>query len=382
MRKKQSPSRLDTSGRRIDVSNSEQNTIAFLTSDWAWGTEPLQPNGCAWYRCVLPGVQLEKLGWTVGVGMPCFNERDGFGLVSSENKGIHGWDLIVFKLLMHKDILECMKKALDMGQKIIVDVDDFFDGLHEENRAFEATDPDKNPDNNRKILHEIILRSTAVITSTPFLRDYYSQFHKNVFMVRNGIDSERFLHIPKPRRQHHRTRIGWVGATPWRSRDLDEVSPFMNSFMALNNVRFHHSGDTAGAKKVTDELKIESKWCSTLPLVPISEYPKLFSPIDIGIVPLRDVPFNHAKSFIKGLEYAAAGIPFVASYSPEYEFLANDGIGRIARNTKEWEYHLKELLDPAMRRDEAAINREKLRNYTIQARANDWDEVYRKILNG
>ena len=36
-------------------------TIAFITGDWSWGTDPLQPNGCAWYRCKLPLDELKKL---------------------------------------------------------------------------------------------------------------------------------------------------------------------------------------------------------------------------------------------------------------------------------------------------------------------------------
>ena len=41
-------------------------TVAFLTYDWSWGTKPLQPNGCAWYRCFLPMQQLKEKGWEVG----------------------------------------------------------------------------------------------------------------------------------------------------------------------------------------------------------------------------------------------------------------------------------------------------------------------------
>lgn len=35
-------------------------TIGFLTYDWSFGLKPIQPNGCAWYRCYLPMQQLKK----------------------------------------------------------------------------------------------------------------------------------------------------------------------------------------------------------------------------------------------------------------------------------------------------------------------------------
>ena len=34
--------------------------------------------------------------------------------------------------------------------------------------------------------------------------------------------------------------------------------------------------------------------------------------ITVGMVPLALTPFNQAKSYIKGLEFAARGVPFVA----------------------------------------------------------------------
>ena len=75
-------------------------TVSFLTYDWAFGTKPLQPNGCAWYRCYLPMKELEKNGWESGIGFPGYNDEHGFGLLIPDNKAIHGWDLIVLKLII------------------------------------------------------------------------------------------------------------------------------------------------------------------------------------------------------------------------------------------------------------------------------------------
>jgi hypothetical protein len=366
---------------------SDLPTIGYLTTDWAWGTDPLQPNGCAWYRCVLPGMELEKRGWRVGVGVPGFSEKDGFGMVAEAGKAIHGWDIIVFKLIMQKDALNGLTRAQDLGQKIVVDVDDFFDGLSPSNRAYEATDPEKNLENNREIYAEIIRRSFAVICSTQFLFDYYSKIHKNVFLVRNGIDLHRYksLHYLNKKRQTarpNRATIGWVGATPWRSGDLELLSGFMGNYILTNNknVRFHHSGHLPNSPSAADQLGIDKRFITTSYLVPIGEYPNLFNGIDIGIVPLTDIPFNDAKSFIKGLEYAASGIPFISSPSAEYKFLYDAGVGRIASTQEEWIYHFNELRDLAIRKDEAQINIEKLEDFSIEKRGDDWDATMRFIL--
>lgn len=364
------------------VNNSmtvEKMNIAFLTFDWAWGTKPLQPNGCGWYRCLLPSRELKKYGWGTGMGFPGFNEEHGFGLMVEDNKAIHGWDIIVFKLIMHQRVLDVVRQAKEKGQIIVVDIDDWHDGLAETNRAHSVTDPNNSPENNRLIYNEIITLADAIIVSTPFLGDYYSKMNSNCYMVRNGID----LHRWKQKEVNYKDKptIGWVGATPWRSRDLEYIAGWVGEYVNKNDLRFHHSGHVAkDAAWACDQLGISRERSSVMPLVPILDYPKLFEPIDIGIVALNDVEFNHAKSFIKGLEYVAAGVPFISSYSPEYQLLADNGVGRIARNQKEWEYHLDELQDPIMRRDEAEINLENVRRlFTMENRGPEWDHVYRSI---
>ena len=135
----------------------QKPTIAFLTQDWSWGTDPLQPNGCAWYRCKLPSDELNKRGWFTTVGLPGFNQSQGFGMLIEGDKAVHGWDIIVLKLLMQQEVLDAIPVAQALGQKIVVDVDDWFEGLSKANRAYEATDPKTNPRSNREIYSKIII---------------------------------------------------------------------------------------------------------------------------------------------------------------------------------------------------------------------------------
>jgi len=180
-------------------------TASFLTYDFTLGSKPIEPNGCAWYRCFLPMKQLEKAGFDTGIGFPGWNDDHGFGLLIPDNKAVHGWDVIVLKLIMLKSIASKIKIAKEMGQKIAVDIDDWFEGLSESNLAYQMTDPEKNPNNNREHYMYIIQNADAIITSTPFLYDFYKNVkgYENVYMVRNGIDisdSDRW----KQRRDHSR----------------------------------------------------------------------------------------------------------------------------------------------------------------------------------
>lgn len=362
-------------------------SVAFLTLDWAKGSNPLEPNGCAYYRCWLPMLELEKFGWRVGMGPPEFiAEHKEFGVFFSPEKIEIGWDIIVFKLIMLKAVPPILKGPNRPKQKIVVDVDDFYEGLSESNLAHSITDPEKNEEVNRQHYWDIIDNADALITTTQFLYDYYvnEKGFKNVFLVRNGIDSDRYI-----RRKDNAGRlptIGWVGGIPWRSNDLETMQPFFGEFMEKHKLTFHHSGHISQIKNQNAATLLglpPSVKFTHQPRILISKYPtSMFKRIDIGIVPLNNVPFNHAKSTIKALEYTSAGIPFIASYSPEYELLESQGIGRVARSPEEWTSHLTDLLDPKIRKKEAEKNYQNmLLTNTIYVRGADWNDTMNKILD-
>jgi len=360
-----------------------KKSVAFLTMDWAKGTNPLESNGCAYYRCVLPSIELEKHGWKTAVAMPEFSPADGFGAFFSKEEVHYGWDIIVFKLIMLKSVADILEGPHRPKQKIVVDIDDFYEGLATTNLAYQNTDPEKHPENNREHYWRIIDAADAIITSTQFLYDFYTKEKgkKNVFLVRNGIDIDRY----HKKQDHARglPTVGWVGALPWRSGDLETMRPFLGEFLESNRLQFHHSGhikelninatDLAGIPK---NVKFTNE-----PRRILSQYPQMFRKIDVGLVPLNNLPFNHAKSTIKGLEYTAAGVPFISSWSPEYENLAGDGVGRVAKDELEWRDHLDTLLDPRRRKEDVEKNYHIVKErHSISARAKDWDEVMQKIL--
>lgn len=317
-------------------------------------------------------------GWICGMGFPGISDQHGLGLLVNDSKAVHGFDIVVLKLIMHKRVADFMDGAKEIGQKIVVDIDDHFHGLSKSNKAYQVTDPTNNSEQNREHYFRIIDNCDSIITSTPFLRDFHAGRNKSVYMVRNGIDIGRWS-----RRKDSRPKnptVGWVGATPWRSNDLESIAPFFGSVLKKNRMKFHHSGHTNNAPFAHEQLGLDPKICSVEGMRPILGYPKMFEKIDIGIVPLNDVPFNHAKSYIKGLEYAAAGVPFVASATPEYSILAKGGVGRVAESSEDWERHISELADPKVRAADAARNLENLPNFSMQKTGSNWNDTFSSIL--
>lgn len=349
--------------------------VAFLTTDWSPNIKPLQPGGCAWYRCALPATELATRGWRVGFGMPWYELATGFGMQLEPGRVVNGWDAVVLKLLMAADVPHHVKEARARGQVVIVDVDDYYAGLSPDNQAHAYTDPATNPYRNRSRYELVIAAADVVVTSTPFLRDYYAERHPDVRLIRNGIDLGRWTRIRDKAGTH--PTIGWVGGIPWRSGDLETMRPWLPDFLARHGLRAHHGGHVPRGDDFAAKTGVPAELVSTARMRPIMDYPTLFDGFQIGVVPLNPIDFNVAKSTIKGLEYAAAGIPFVAAATPEYVRLAELGVGRVAATPEEWVAHLTELLDPRVRKKEAARNRALVStDHTIRSRAGEWAELF------
>jgi glycosyltransferase involved in cell wall biosynthesis len=300
--------------------------------------------------------------------MPRANEDAGIG-VAHENGMLIGWDVSVFKLMMHQAVPGMFRKMQARGERIIVDIDDFHYGLHEENVAYSATNPHLSPDNNRAFYEIGIRLADTVTVSTDFLADFYSRRCRDVRIIRNALDTARYEAVEQP----ETPTIGWVGGTWWRSGDIELLREWLPAWSKDHNITVHHSGHIPGDPHHFG-VRAGLKRVQTTVMHPIAMYPELLKKFHIGLVPLTRTPFNEAKSFLKGLEYAASGIPFIATPTDEYRLLYRAGVGRLAETADEWRDHATELLDPQVRREEAERQRKIVqKQFDISLMGPEWD---------
>jgi hypothetical protein len=318
---------------------------------------------------------MQAVGVVSHMGMPAWESSSGFGIRVDSKHAEFGFDVAVLKLLMQRQVPEQIKRAQAIGQKIVIDIDDFYDDLPESNLAHKATDPSENRIANRDHYRRAIEVADRLTVATPFLYDYYSKIHPDVRLVRNGVLPDEFTRRKVTERK---PVIGWVGGIPWRGGDLETLSAWLPDFLNDNDLMFHHSGHAEAVPgkpsvpSFAEVVGIDTDRVTTSPLQTIDKYPSLFM-FDIGLIPLNDIPFNHAKSFLKGVEYSAAGIPFVAQGLPEYEFLKSTGVGRVAYSPDDWVREVSALLDFRTRKKDARVNYENVMRYhTIMERENDW----------
>src|SRR5205085_5405574 len=239
------------------------------------------------------------------------------------------------------------------------------------NRAFWGSHEKVNPRENRTHYRKILQQSDLITVSTPYLAERLERFGRTV-VIRNAIDLERFSWGA----EEEPLTVGWVGATAWRSGDLETLQGVIGPFIRQHGMKFIHSGHAPNVQTAAEALGLQEEEVIKRPMASIHDYPNLFGGITIGVVPLRLTAFNYSKSAIKGMEYAASGIPFVAAHTPEYEWFG----APTARQPRDWRRELERLLDPGERARDSFVNFERVQEEDISRRASDWLNAYSQVV--
>jgi len=367
--------------------------IGFLSSDWA-DYRTSAPGGCCWIRAVSVADAMNKIdGYEAFAGEYGWKEDEGFVVVPTWERlryGSHApidnfdhyegnLDVVVMKLWMWHEYQYYIERAQELGQVIIIDIDDFFSNLPEYNIAFHTTDPKKNAEWNRDHMLKSYKYADGLIASTQFIRDFYEKDNSEIHLVKNAVNPDLFL--KRMDFSGNKPKIGWVGIMLWRSEDIEQLQGWLGPFLDRHDLKFHHSGMLLDKPKQLAEIaKFDPERLEEITGTNVWNYSNVLLPIDVGIVPLTNNPFNEAKSSLKGVEYAMSGIPFVAGNTYEYRKMAEEGAGRVAKKPHDWIKHLEALLDPDVRKEEANKNYQLvLEKYNMHTRAYEWADAITKI---
>jgi len=346
--------------------------IGFVSGDWVhpmhthdgkekWG-------GSGWVRIGQYIEYLPQFDWVSGT---LVWDRDCFVVRTVQEEFVYV-PVIFMHRLMHNGLAENVKKARAAGQIIINDIDDWYWGLDQNNAAFKATHPKFNDTENRNNYRTILANSDLVIVSTPYLASRLDWIRTGMTVVKNTVDTSRFNN-----REHTSDipLVGWAGSTAHRSSDLETMKGILPALLNRGEIKLHHSGAHPQHVSFAERIGVSNDQVTTLPLVDHEDYPDILD-FDIGIVPLRHTPFNQAKSDIKGMEYAASGIPFIAQRIDAYQELYDSlGIGRLADKANSWLKHIRTLKDPVLRAEEAARQKEAIKARDIQFGAQVMGEI-------
>jgi len=324
--------------------------------------------GAGWARIGQYVPHLRAAGHEVVTGI-MWEKDDSIAIEYAKEEFTHP-DVLIVQRIMHEGVANTFAKARKQGQIIVQEIDDWYWGLDTRNEAWKATHPKFNDKENTAFYARNVKASDHVWCSTPWIAEKVKErFGVPTVLLPNHIDVGRFTPVEQSTGV---PTFGWTGSTAHRSGDLEQLKGIYGRFIRSGQIKMHHSGARPDAPPFHEMVGLAEEDVTRTDGVNVEFYPSLMC-FDVGLVPLRDIPFNHAKSEIKGLEYSAAGIPFIASDLPSYRSLHNDwdGLFPLAKRPKDWIKATTSLLDLGRRVEmqEALLERVQTRDISIGAKA-------------
>lgn len=279
-------------------------------------------------------------------------------------------DVIYFNRPASRKAVEVIAKLVSDGYAVVVDVDDLFSHVRQGHSMY-----GERADQTHRLVKWACNLATMVTASTPGVLDAYAAPEKG--RVIPNFVPESYLTV-KPEPGARPRCIGWSGTIASHPNDLQVTGGAVARTAWDHDWQVAAIGPREQARDVRRALKmLDRQSLYTTGWLSLAGYPRAVASLGIGIVPLEDCLFNDAKSWLKGLEFASLGVPFVASPSVEYAKLRLHGIGFTASRPNKWRAELAELMrDDLYRAEEAQSNRALAAELTIERHAHVWAEVF------
>jgi len=219
-------------------------------------------------------------------------------------------------------------------------------------------------------------RSEMVTVSAPYLAELASRFNRNVRVLPNCVNAD-LLDLNRRRGREGRVTVGWAGGQshlPDWAHAAAWVRPVLQRHAAT--VDMHFVG--ADYSPLLHHPCLWTGWTDD-----IWDYYRAVD-FDIGLAPLADIPFNRSKSHLKALEYAALGIPVIATDMEPYRDIVVDGVtGYLVSTPEQWDKRLTELIcDEAAREEMGAAAKRRAAEFTIQGNWRLWESAYEEAAHG
>jgi hypothetical protein len=170
------------------------------------------------------------------------------------------------------------------------------------------------------------------------------------------------------RQPHPGVTIGWTAGLE-HAADVERL-PILPVLQRLLDER-----DDVNVVSLGLRLGLRSERYIHNPVVPLSLLTQQLAIFDIGIAPLSDIAFNRCRSDVKLKEYAAAGLPWLASPIGPYAGLDEKQGGRLVADDR-WHEELVRLIDkPKDRRKLAKRGAKWVAEQTLSRRVGEWEDA-------
>ncbi len=276
-------------------------------------TQPADREGCGEYRIIAPTRALANAGLIQGEASQRIYTPPELARLRP--------DALVLQRQIEDHQLEAMERHKRFNDLFCVyEIDDLVTNL-----PVKSVHKRHLPKDMYKRLRRATGLCDRLVVATEVLAEAYAGLSDDVRVAPNYIEEARWGHLAPLRGVGSQPRVGWAGG-------------------------IGHSGDLDLIAGVVETLKDEVDWvfmgmCPERlrpfvkefhPPVALDDYPaKLASlDLDLALAPLEDVPFNHAKSHLRLLEYGILGYPVVCSDLTPYQ--GGFPVTRVRNRHRDW----------------------------------------------
>lgn len=264
-------------------------------------------------------------------------------LVPATDRGswpeLETYDLVVIQKRLMR--VSWVKKVRRRTRRLIFDTDDAIWEPHGRKHSLWARL------RTRARIKAVSAAADGCTVPNEYLARYLRQHARRVERVPMALDASHWR--PAETRKDGPVRIGWAGAPP----NLMYLDRLEGAFREIQNLRPGVEFIIFCGKRPAwkDDLKF-----THLPFSPGAEADAVRS-FDIGLLPLPDDAFAAGKSPIKALQYAACGVPCVASpVGATNEIVIHGETGISATTEDEWKQAMLALIDDAGERARLGAN--------------------------
>lgn len=328
---------------------------------------PADSHGCGFYRMRLPAAHVPATTQEYDRAKLSTSPNVRTGEMLLHRVDVGDADVAVFQRPLDHRLVPVIEQLKRQGVATVVEIDDDLTALDPHHASYPGMHPRLSPWSNWNHLRAACRAADLVTVSTPALARRFAG-HGRVVVLPNCVE-RRLLSIALGKV----VDVGWGGIVGTHPRDPQVVGDAI-ARLQRDGLLFGVVGDGVG---VPEAFRLREDAAAT-GWLELDAYYQAVSTFRCGIVPLANSAFNHAKSALKGIEYAALGVPFVASPLPEYQTLAAQGAGRLATKPKRWLAEIRAALadDEAADRGRAVVEE----RYLIEDQAWRWAEAWHRAV--
>lgn len=368
----------DSNGKGEPIKKSPYVVWIYADTEKEWN--------CSAWRCLTPSDAFNK-----------HNDKGFFGkLIHSSgfisnflDPAVQDWiapaDVIVFQRnIISEAAFNAMEYWMGLGKPVVVDLDDAYQSLPYANPAKNFWHFREEGKALRMLEHGIKISNGLLAPNKLLLLDYHKMTGCNTYYLPNLAEKGWWMNLKSRTKQkkmfglQDNIVIGWGGSVShydsWWGTGIRE---------AASKVCRRHPEVVwmicGNDSRIRDQLPVPKNQTFVQDGVPPEDWPQIVKTFDIGVAPMYGF-YDQRRSWIKGIEYLLAGVPWIGTQGEAYNALSE--LGTLIPNGEDhWEESLEHMitnLKDEQRKARSLINHAQ-KTFIAEHRMDIYQDVFTRI---